>query len=82
MLIFLETDLLAVAVYEGSASHNPESQYVIFDKETFNQDIFIYIVDPDGATGPGNYYIELEQFKLDINTSTYHTLKNIRSRKQ
>jgi len=79
---FSETDLLAVAVYEGSASHNPESQYVIFDKETFNQDIFIYIVDPDGATGPGNYYIELEQFKLDINTSTYHTLKNIRSRKQ
>jgi hypothetical protein len=78
-----ESDLLAVNYYQD----RPEPQYpfssqIIQDKETFNQDIFIYIVDPDGGTVPCNYYIELEKFKIDLNTSTYHTLKNIRSRTQ
>tara|TARA_Y100000004_G_C8849990_1_gene384317 strand:- start:49 stop:510 length:462 start_codon:yes stop_codon:yes gene_type:complete len=78
---FNDTDILAVAYYEDAAgssgSGNPNK--VVFDKETFNQDIFVYITDVDGGTTPANYYIELEQFKLDLNTSTYHTLKNIRS---
>ena len=81
---FSDADILAAAYYEdtngSSGSGNPNT--VIFDKETFNQDIFIYIADVGGGTSPANFYIELEKFAIDINTSTYHTLKNIRSRTQ
>ena len=80
---FSDADLLGVSFANFSSSVNsPSYETIIFDKETFNQDIFIYITDPDGGTQPGNFYIELEQFSLDLNTSTYHTLKNIRSRTQ
>ena len=78
-----DSDLLAVIYYANSVTpSNPISEQIILDKETFNQDIFIYITDPDGNTHPCNFYIELEQFKIDLNTSTYHTLKNIRSKTQ
>jgi len=77
---FEDTDLIAVNAYEDRSSGNlPTHETIIFDLETFNQDIFISMSDADGNTTPGNYYLELEQFKLDLNTSTYHTLKNIRS---
>ncbi len=80
---FSDSDLLAVAYQVDAASHiYPFSELIIFDKETFNQDIFIYITDPDGGSNPCNFYIELEKFPIDLNTSTYHTLKNIRSRRQ
>lgn len=78
-----ESDLLGVVYYANSVTpSNPISEQIILDKETFNQDIFIYITDPDGNTNPCNFYIELEKFPIDVNTSTYHTLKNIRSRTQ
>ena len=81
---FSDSDILAAAYYEdtsgSSGSGNPNT--VIFDKETFNQDIFLYISDAGGGTSLANFYLELEQFKIDINTSTYHTLKNIRSYEQ
>jgi hypothetical protein len=77
---FSNADLLAVVFYDRAS--NRSTNTIIFDKETFNQDIFINITDESGNTIPANYYIELEQFKLDLNTSTYHTLKNIRSRTQ
>ena len=77
---FSDTDLLAVAFYQdGSTIDNTQNETIIFDKETFNQDIFIYFTDVSGQTNPGNFYIELELFDIDVNTSTYHTLKNIRS---
>jgi hypothetical protein len=79
---FENSDLLAVSTYFGDQSTKVLNDYIIFDKETFNQDIFVNITDAGGNTVPCNYYIELEQFKLDLNTSTYHTLKNIRSRTQ
>jgi hypothetical protein len=80
---FSDTDLLAVNYYSNNISpSNPINEQIIFDKETFNQDIFIYITDPDGNTTPCNFYIELEQFPIDLNTSTYHTLKNLRSKTQ
>tara|TARA_Y100001951_G_C11205559_1_gene219742 strand:- start:89 stop:538 length:450 start_codon:yes stop_codon:yes gene_type:complete len=80
---FSDSDLLAAIYLQDSASagDNP-AQVIILDKETFNQDIFVYIVDVTGNTEPCNFYIELEKFAIDINTSTFHTLKNIRSRKQ
>ena len=77
---FNDTDLLGVIYYQDSSSAaDNQASTIIFDRETFNQDIFIYIVDASTNTEPCNYYIELEQFSIDINTSTYHTLKNIRS---
>ncbi len=82
---FNNTDLLAVAHLENvntaSALHSNNLQ-VIFDRETVNQDIFISIDDGTGNTVECNYYLELEQFKLDLNSSTYHTLKSIRSSTQ
>ena len=80
---FNDTDMLATAVYEDhdNKAYSADN-VVIFDVETFNQDIFITMADSDGNTRPGNFYIELEKFKIDLNTSTYHTLKNIRSRTQ
>ncbi len=80
---FSDTDLLAVAYFPDVDDNEKNGMTVIiFDKETFNQDIFVYVVDAAGSTVPVNYYIELDQFKLDLNSSTYHTLKNIRSRTQ
>ena len=80
---FSDSDLLAAIYLQDSASPSvPASTVIIQDKETFNQDIFIYITDVSGGTVPCNFYIELEKFSIDINTSTFHTLKNIRSRRQ
>jgi hypothetical protein len=81
---FSDADLLAVCFRKSvdNSGLAADSEQVIFDKETFNQDIFINITDGAGNTVECNYYIELEQFKLDLNSSTYHTLKNIRSATQ
>jgi hypothetical protein len=80
---FSDTDLLAAVYYQDDNTQaNVSSVDIILDKETFNQDIFITMQDADGKTQPFNYYLELEKFKIDLNTSTYHTLKNIRSRTQ
>lgn len=81
---FSNTDLLAVNYHKGNSGANDAGfdDVVVFDKETFNQDIFVNITDASGGTVACNYYIELEQFSIDLNTSTYHTLKNIRSKTQ
>ena len=53
-------------------------QQIVFDNEIFNQDI--YITCKDIETGQNcNYYIELEQMKLDLNENTVATLKDIRN---
>jgi hypothetical protein len=53
---------------------------LIFDNEIFNQDIYITHYDAVAHAGqPVNYYIELEQVKLDLNESTVATLKDIRN---
>ena len=51
---------------------------IIFDNEIFNQDIFVTHANSDG-TSALNYYIELEQIKLDLNENTVATLKDIRN---
>ncbi len=77
---FSEPDLLAAIFYQDDQNTDkPSSTEIVLDKETFNQDIFIYITSPNGSTVECNFYIELEQFKIDLNTSTFHTLKNIRN---
>jgi len=56
----------------------PPTDSIIFDQEVFNQDI--YVTHKDTKTGEAcNYYIELEQVKLDLNENTVATLKDIRN---
>jgi hypothetical protein len=73
--------LLAVALYkqEANASQTAQGNTVIFDNKIVNQDIFIS--HRDAATGEEmNYYLELEQVKLDLNEATVATLKDMRGR--
>jgi len=78
LIDFSDGTLLAAGYF---ASHeniqNPLLSVVVFDKEIFNQDI--YITCKDIETGQNcNYYIELEQIKLNDNESTMATLQSMR----
>ena len=66
---FSDQTLLAVAVYsQHSTLYAAGLQHVIFEREIFNQDI--YITHKDEAVGADcNYYIELEVLNLSANTS-------------
>lgn len=77
---FSDNTLLAAAIYTTSSSnlYNPEP-IVIFDNEIFNQDIFITLKGTASGPATMNYYIELEQIKLDLNENTVATLKDIRN---
>jgi len=77
---FQDQRLLAAGVgwYGAVASNNSQSQTIFFDNEVFNQDI--YVTHTDNASNQKiNYYIELEQIKLDLNENTVVTLKDIRN---
>ncbi len=53
---------------------------IIHDNMVFNQDIYLTSIDNSGgAAQDTNYYIELEQVKLDLNENTVATLKDIRN---
>ena len=76
---FSNQTLLAAGLCFGNTSPQfNDTTSILFDNEIFNQDIFITHVDEDSAT-PVNYYIELEQIKLDLNENTVATLKDIRN---
>jgi len=77
---FSDQTLLGVA-YLGNyqQAQYPTDQVVTFDTEIFNQDIYITHDGGDADTSPINYYIELEQIKLDLNENTVATLKDIRN---
>ena len=76
---FNNAALLGVTyVYDHSGAVAKQMNTHIFDQEVFNQDVFINITDATGGTVPANYYLELEQIKLNINESTFATLKNLR----
>jgi len=78
---FDDPTLLGAVYYTQSSSGatNPEDSNVVFDTMVFNQDIFITHSNSEGSSGI-NYYIELEQVKLDINEATVATLKDMRGR--
>ena len=81
---FSDNTLAAAAYIENhdgaSSGFSNFTNAVIFDNEKFNQDIFITMEAGTGAGTSGvNYYIELEQIKLDIGESTVATLKDIRN---
>ena len=77
---FSDNTLLAAGNMVGSASGRyVVNSTIIFDQEIFNQDIYVTQFDADGNNGTCNYYIELEQIKLDLGESTVATLKDIRN---
>jgi len=77
---FSNQTLLGVGIYTNNTSGHliPSFTTVLFDNEIFNQDIYITHSDEQAGV-PCNYYIELEQVKLDLNENTVATLKDIRN---
>ena len=79
---FNDPELLGVNYYTSYATGGANPAYVIFDKDVFNQDIYITTADASGATDETNFYLELEAIKLNMNEATYVTLKDIRNYSQ
>jgi len=81
-LDFSDQTLLAAAIMNNVVSpgsqDTPIVSSVIFDRNVFNQDIYIVHNDRK-STSAVNYYLELEQVKLDLNENTVATLKNLRN---
>ena len=78
---FSDNTLLAAGIWTSSSSANvyPDDLNIIFEIELFNQNIFVTYKDTKTNTGM-NYYLELEQVKLDSNETAVATLKNIKNR--
>ena len=76
---FSDNTLLGAGyIAENSSLVYPVSTIIVFDKEIFNQDIYLTHEDTLASRGV-NYYIELEQVKLDLSENTVATLKDIRN---
>jgi hypothetical protein len=76
---FSDQTLLAAAVFNDVADpHYLAGSVIFFDNETFNQDLYVTSLGHDN-TGLMNYYIELEQVRLDLSANTVATLKDIRN---
>jgi hypothetical protein len=75
---FGDNELLAAGWYERTGNQTGEIN-IVFDNMVFNQDIYVTCKCGQGASM--NYYLELEQIKLDLNESTVATLKDIRNTK-
>ena len=77
---FEDNTLLAACFFSMSvAAHTgPEDITIVFDNMVFNQDIYVTNMAHNAAQTM-NYYIELEQMKLDLNENTIATLKDIRN---
>ena len=78
---FSDNTLLGAATIQQTINNQDSSNpTIIFDNEIFNQDIFVVHDEKSaGANAAVNYYIELEQFKLDLSENTVATLKDIRN---
>lgn len=75
---FTDSSLLACAYFSGAAaSSQPIDMVIIFDREIFNQDIYIDHFDNSAAVNM-NYYLELEVIPLDDAGAEYTTLKDMR----
>ena len=71
--------LIAVCFYDNSNAIGVNAmQTIVIDNVIINQDIYITHSEGAGASGV-NYYIALEQIKLDLNENTVATLKDIRA---
>ena len=78
LINFTDSDLLGAAYYSGAdVPSQPQDIIIVFDKEIFNQDIFITHLDNDASVNM-NYYLELEVIPLDDAGAEYTTLKDMR----
>jgi len=76
---FADNTLLAAGyIFDNPDNAYPVGNVIVFDNMIFNQDIYITHEDTVG-TRAVNYYIELEQVKLDLQATTVATLKDIRN---
>jgi len=77
---FSDQTLLGVATINNNTAgyQYPITTTIVFDREIFNQDLYITHKEAVNAE-PCNYYFELEQIKLDINSNTVATLKDMRN---
>jgi hypothetical protein len=78
---FSDNTLLAVSYLQSgpaASSSTVANEVIIFDNMTFNQDIYVTAKTITGSD-EANYYIELEQIKLDLNENTVATLQDIRN---
>ena len=80
LIQFDNSELLGISLYTSDDVANiyPEDSTVIFDRVAINQDIFLTYIDIRTVNDDMNYYIELEQIKLDLNEATVATLKDMR----
>jgi len=77
---FSNNELLAAACLSTDNSEaNPLNSNVVFDNMIFNQDIYVCHENSHSDAKPVNYYMELEQIRLDLNENTVATLKDIRN---
>lgn len=77
---FSDNTLLGAACLStDNSENNPLNNNVVFDNVTFNQDIYVCHENVHSDAKPVNYYIELEQIKLDLGENTTATLKDIRN---
>ena len=60
---FSEDDLIAAGYFAQATSDFSHRQTVVFDREIFNQDLYVTFTDNDGSDAC-NYYIELEEIKM------------------
>jgi len=76
---FSDPNLLAVGTYTAaSAAHTyPDDTVIIFDRDIFNQDI--YITQRCLQNGDINYYLELEVIELSDQAAEYTTIKDLRT---
>jgi len=77
---FSNQELLAVAqlVQAASVLYQTTTGPIVFDRDIFNQDIYVTHTDAE-SNYPINYYIELESMTLDLSENTVATLKDIRN---
>jgi len=73
-----DSSLLGAAFTGLASGEYAGAKTVIFDREIFNQDIFITTTDNGGSAQSCNYYIELEVIPLDDAGAEYTTLKDMR----
>ena len=78
---FSEQTLLAAGYLAlNTAAYYGNDYITIFDHVIVNQDLTITHKNPTGGINAAvNYYIELEQIKLDLNENTVATLQDIRN---
>jgi len=78
---FEDQTLIGAAYYTQYAGqpYDTNAMIIVFDSEIVNQDIYIVYDEISATQQKMNYYLELDQVKLDLNESTVATLKDIRN---